>query len=63
MSRSERFSLRPSPEEWRRDWIARGELCDQRFELPPGVSSVIFDHARLVNVRAASRDRLLGPPA
>ncbi|MEU7881012.1 pentapeptide repeat-containing protein [Microbispora bryophytorum] len=50
MSRSERFSLRPSPEEWRRDWIARGELRDQRFELPPGVPSVIFDHARLVNV-------------
>ncbi|MEU7890109.1 hypothetical protein AB0B54_31790 [Microbispora bryophytorum] len=50
MSRSKRFSLRPSREEWRRDWVARGELRDQRFELPPGVSSVIFDRARLVNV-------------
>ncbi|KAB8178791.1 pentapeptide repeat-containing protein [Microbispora catharanthi] len=50
MSASERFSLRPSPEEWRRDWIARGELRDQRFELPPGVPGVCFDRARLVNV-------------
>ncbi|MEV4296605.1 pentapeptide repeat-containing protein [Microbispora rosea] len=50
MSRSGRFSLRPSREEWRRDWVARGELRDQRFELPPGVSSVYFDRARLVNV-------------
>ncbi|MBE3010955.1 pentapeptide repeat-containing protein [Microbispora sp. NEAU-D428] len=50
MSTSERFSLRPSAEEWRHAWIARGELRDQRFELPAGVSSVIFDRARLVNV-------------
>ncbi|GIH65878.1 hypothetical protein Msi02_66950 [Microbispora siamensis] len=50
VSASERFSLRPSPEEWRHAWVARGELRDQRFELPAGVSSVIFDRARLVNV-------------
>ncbi|WP_169981807.1 pentapeptide repeat-containing protein [Microbispora sp. H10836] len=50
MSTSERFSLRPSAEEWRQNWIARGELHDQRFELPPGASSVTFDRARLVNV-------------
>ncbi|WP_182900453.1 hypothetical protein [Microbispora sp. H10830] len=50
MSTSERFGLRPSPEEWRRDRTARGELRDQRFELPPGVPSVCFDRARLVNV-------------
>lgn len=31
-------------------WIARGELRDQRFDLPAGVSSVTFDRARLVNV-------------
>ncbi|MFI7042381.1 pentapeptide repeat-containing protein [Microbispora rosea] len=50
MSRSERFSLRPSREEWRRDRVARGELRDQRFELPPEVSSIYFTRARLVNV-------------
>ncbi|MEU6427061.1 hypothetical protein ABZ860_14300 [Microbispora sp. NPDC046973] len=50
MSTSERFSLRPSAEEWRHAWVARGELRDQRFELPPGVRSVIFDRARLVDV-------------
>ncbi|WP_432926831.1 pentapeptide repeat-containing protein [Microbispora sp. CA-135349] len=49
MSASERFSLRPSTEEWRRAWIARGELRDRRFELPAGAQSVIFDRARLVN--------------
>ncbi|GGL33412.1 pentapeptide repeat-containing protein [Planomonospora parontospora] len=48
MSTSERFSLQPSPEEWRSAWIARGELRDQRFDLPPGVSEVAFDRARLV---------------
>ncbi|TQS28114.1 pentapeptide repeat-containing protein [Microbispora sp. KK1-11] len=50
MRRAEPFSLRPSREEWRHAWVARGELRDQRFELPPGVSSVIFERARLVNV-------------
>ncbi|MEV4530704.1 pentapeptide repeat-containing protein [Streptosporangium sp. NPDC049304] len=46
----EQFSLQPSPEEWQSAWIARGELHDQRLNLPPGVSEVIFDRARLVNV-------------
>ncbi|MEN3535113.1 hypothetical protein AAH991_08385 [Microbispora sp. ZYX-F-249] len=50
MRRSGRFGLRPSAEEWRRDWIARGELRDRRFELPAGVSSVTFDGARLIDV-------------
>ncbi|MBD3139756.1 hypothetical protein [Microbispora bryophytorum] len=46
MSRSERFSLRPSPEEWRRDRIARGELRDQRFELPPDLREELFEALR-----------------
>jgi uncharacterized protein YjbI with pentapeptide repeats len=50
MSASEQFSLQASPEKWDPAWIARGELRDQRFELPAGVSGVTFDRARLVNV-------------
>ncbi|MER6946456.1 hypothetical protein ABT294_20720 [Nonomuraea sp. NPDC000554] len=50
MSTSEQFSLQASPDEWRSAWIARGELRDQRFDLPAGVSGVTFDRARLVNV-------------
>ncbi|GAA1264446.1 hypothetical protein Psi02_64180 [Planotetraspora silvatica] len=50
MSAFEQFSLQTSPEEWRPERIARGELRDQRFELPDGVSGVTFDRARLVSV-------------
>ncbi|GAA4967900.1 uncharacterized protein YjbI with pentapeptide repeats [Nonomuraea thailandensis] len=50
MSTFEQFTLEPTDEEWRRARIARGQLCDQRFPLPAGVTDVIFDRARLVNV-------------
>jgi uncharacterized protein YjbI with pentapeptide repeats len=46
----ERFSLQPSPEERQSAWIARGELRDQPLDLPPEVSEVTFDRARMVNV-------------
>ncbi|MFE0146434.1 pentapeptide repeat-containing protein [Nonomuraea sp. NPDC059007] len=50
MNTSERFTLQPTNEGWRSARIARGELSDQRFQLPAGVTDVIFDRARLVNV-------------
>jgi uncharacterized protein YjbI with pentapeptide repeats len=50
VSTFERFSLQASPEEWQPAWIARGELRDQRFDLPAGVSGVTFDRARLVSM-------------
>ncbi|MEV7010062.1 pentapeptide repeat-containing protein [Streptosporangium sp. NPDC051022] len=50
MSAFERFSLQASPEEWQPAWIVRGELRDQRFDLPPGVSGVTFDRTRLADV-------------
>lgn len=46
MSTSERFSLRPSAEEWRHAWVARGELRDQRFELPPALRQELFEALR-----------------
>lgn len=50
MSAFEQFSLQAGPEGSPPVRIARGELRDQRFGLPAGVSSVTFDRARLVNV-------------
>lgn len=44
------FSLQPGPEPWQTSWIARGELRDQRFEPPAGVTDVTFDRTRLTNV-------------
>ncbi|MEV4109907.1 pentapeptide repeat-containing protein [Nonomuraea sp. NPDC049695] len=50
MNTSEQFTFEPTNEEWRSARIARGQLRDQRFQLPTGVTDVIFDRARLVNV-------------
>ncbi|GIH91651.1 pentapeptide repeat-containing protein [Planobispora siamensis] len=50
MTAFEQFTLQPSPEEWQAARIARGELRDQRFDLPAGASEVAFDRARLMDV-------------